>query len=110
MGISKYDKSMFTLLDSPTKLRKHGSILKDRSPSPKKRVGFQDQPEGPTEMQVVFKIWCEAMDEYHAVKILLNSHVKFEDKIIKNGEPTEIEVSQELENINYLNNTLTFID
>ena len=44
-------------------------------------------------MLVVFKIWCEALDEYHAIKILLNSHVKFEDRIIKNGEPVEIEVS-----------------
>ena len=61
-------------------------------------------------MLVIFKILCEAMDEYHAVQIKINSHLKFQDKIIKCGKPVTIKVSQELDKINYLNNVLTLVD
>lgn len=50
------------------------------------------------------------MEEYHAVNVLINSQVKLKDKVIMHGGPTVLKVSHDLDKIEQLNNSLTFID
>ena len=88
----------------------NGSIMKGNANSIRKRVGFIGGVDQYKEKRVVFKITCEAIDEHHAVTILLNSHLKYEDKIIKQGVKTVIEVSQEFDKFHKINNDLTLID
>ena len=87
--------------------KRRGSISK-RQIQNQKTVQWAHEADKP--LLVIFKILCEVLDEYHAVEIKINSHLKFKDKILKCGKPIEIEVSQELDKIHYLNNVLTLVD
>ena len=49
------------------------------------------------------------MTENHAVKVMINDHLKYEDKIIIKDKQTLLEVSIALDRLG-LNNTLTLID
>ena len=61
------------------------------------------------EKRVVFQIKCQAMDENHAVKVMVNQYVKFDDYIVIQDKLTTIEVSIALDKLK-LNNSLTIID
>ena len=61
------------------------------------------------EKRVVFTIKCQAMDENHAVKVMINNYVKFDDYIVKQDVLTTIECSIALDKLK-LNNSLTIID
>ena len=76
----------------------------------KKKVGFASEVVGVKKnRRVVFDIKCEAQDENHAVKVLINNHLKYQDKIIRANEITTLTVSIGLTYLG-LDNSLTLID
>ena len=58
------------------------------------------------ERRVVFEIKCEAMEENHAIKVLINDFVKFDQKIIKCETLTNLTCSIALDNLDLINNLI----
>ncbi len=76
----------------------------------KRKVEFASEVVGgKKDRRVVFDIKCEAQDENHAVKVLINNHLKYQDKIIRADEIFTLTVSIGLRYLG-LDNTLTLID